>query len=80
MIYFLDIQTTLKISEQNAPASIEDPGYCIGRCGGICPPCKSEPIPKEEDPGHCIGNECGGICPPCKSEPIPKEDPGQFKN
>merc|ERR1711872_569200 len=61
--------------EQNAPASIEDPGYCIGRCGGICPPCKSEPIPKEEDPGHCIGNECGGICPPCKSEPIPKEDP-----
>jgi len=61
--------------EQNAPASIEDPGYCIGRCGGICPPCKSEPIPKDEDPGHCIGNECGGICPPCKSEPIPKEDP-----
>merc|ERR1712168_1375869 len=34
--------------EQNAPASIEDPGYCIGRCGGICPPCKSEPIPKED--------------------------------
>merc|ERR1712126_59835 len=63
--------------EQNAPASIEDPGYCIGRCGGICPPCKSEPIPKEEDPGHCIGNECGGICPPCKSEPIPKEDPDE---
>ena len=51
MIYFLDIQTTLKISEQNAPASIEDPGYCIGRCGGICPPCKSEPLPKE-DPGQ----------------------------
>ena len=48
MIYFLDIQTTLKISEQNAP----DPGHCIGNeCGGICPPCKSEPIPKE-DPGQ----------------------------
>ena len=78
MIYFLDIQTTLKISEQNAPASKVDPGQCIGVCGGICPPCKSEPI-AEKDPGACIG-VCGGICPPCKSEPIPKEDPGQFKN
>ena len=48
MIYFPDIQTTLKISEHNAP----DPGHCIGNeCGGICPPCKSEPIPKE-DPGQ----------------------------
>merc|ERR1712124_191189 len=63
------------IQEQNAPASKEDPGQCIGVCGGICPPCKSEPIP-EEDPGQCIG-VCGGICPPCKSEPIPEEDPGQ---
>jgi len=61
------------IQEQNAPASKEDPGQCIGVCGGICPPCKSEPIP-EEDPGQCIG-VCGGICPPCKSEPLPKEDP-----
>merc|ERR1719312_914722 len=43
---------------------------CIGVCGGICPPCKSEPLPKE-DPGQCIG-VCGGICPPCKSEPLPK--------
>ena len=51
MIYFLDNQTTLKISEQNAPASKEDPGQCIGVCGGICPPCKSEPLPKE-DPGQ----------------------------
>merc|ERR1712055_561144 len=57
--------------EQNAPASKEDPGQCIGVCGGICPPCKSEPIP-EKDPGQCIG-VCGGICPPCKI--IPKEDP-----
>merc|ERR1711942_632011 len=63
------------IQEQNAPASKEDPGQCIGVCGGICPPCKSESIP-EEDPGQCIG-VCGGICPPCKSESIPKEDPGQ---
>merc|ERR1719347_1473371 len=61
------------IQEQNAPASEEDPGQCIGVCGGICPPCKSESIPKE-DPGQCIG-VCGGICPPCKSEPILKKDP-----
>merc|ERR1711872_779217 len=32
------------IQEHNAP----DPGHCIGNeCGGICPPCKSEPIPKK---------------------------------
>merc|ERR1711970_815079 len=52
--------------EQNAPASKEDPGQCIGVCGGICPPCKI--IPKEDPESQkqsrgqcttpCTGNEC----------------------
>merc|ERR1712126_321469 len=44
------------IQEHNAP----DPGHCIGNeCGGICPPCKSEPIPKEDPESQSADRSCG---------------------
>jgi len=54
------------IQEQNAP----DLGQCIGNvCGGICPPCKSEPIPKE-DPESQPGDRSCGMGPPCNDNTI----------
>merc|ERR1712124_162656 len=44
------------IQEQNAPASKEDPGQCIGVCGGICPPCKIHP---KEDPAPAPKTKAG---------------------
>jgi len=47
--------------EQNAPASKEDPGQCIGVCGGICPPCKI--IPKEDPESQKQSRSQCGTCP-----------------
>merc|ERR1711942_77598 len=49
--------------EQNAPASKVDPGQCIGVCGGICPPCKSEPIPQEDPESQKQSRSQCGTCP-----------------
>jgi len=43
-----------KLSSQSFKSCViqlMDPGYCINRCGGICPACKSAPIPKEDPEG-----------------------------